>query len=64
MRDFFQNTITVLALILALVANAKAAETLTSQEAKLVKCWQEAASTGSRFTIQEKEILVKQCLTR
>lgn len=39
------------------------AEELSPKEAKLVACWQEVAQLH-RFTIQEKEMLVRECLAR
>lgn len=34
----------------------------SEQEARLIACWQGAASTGDHFTIQEKGQIVKWCM--
>ena len=59
------NAILAVSVLLLVCANIARADTPQNpQEAKLLACWAEAAATGQRFTIQEKEALVLACMAR
>ena len=63
--DQVKDVILAIALLLAVATHAKADEKPQNPaEVKLISCWAEARATGERFTIQEKEALVRECLAR
>ena len=55
-----------IALLISIGLNARADEIRPQnpQEVKLLACWEQAKVTGNRFTIQEKEALVRACMAR